>query len=231
MRIRPRPAASATLRPVAWDPVKKTPSSGCVRRRAATGPAPYDGREDVPGDPGLGHEVADGPAGERRELRRLVEDRVAGQERGHEHVRAHEVRVVPGRDVRHHAQRLVGHPLFEALRRLGVDRLVLHDRAHVLEEEVDPAGHGVQLGPGLPDGLAHLGREDARQLLFSFDEPIAEAPQRGSALRERHRRPAGLRVSRRGVLAGDRRLVVLLDPPDHRARGRVRDVHEPKAVV
>ena len=45
--------------------------------------------------------------GQRRELRRLVEHRVAGQQRRHEHVAADEVRVVPGRDVGDDAERLV----------------------------------------------------------------------------------------------------------------------------
>ena len=45
-------------------------------------------------------------ARERGELRRFVEHRVAGQQGRHEHVAAHEIRVVPGRDVGHHAERV-----------------------------------------------------------------------------------------------------------------------------
>ena len=52
-------------------------------------------------------------AGQRRELRRLVEHGVAGQQRRHEHVAADEIRVVPRRDVGDDAERLVRDALVE----------------------------------------------------------------------------------------------------------------------
>ena len=52
--------------------------------------------------------------GERRELRRLVEHRVAGEQRRHEHVAADEVRIVPGRDVGDDAERVVADALGHA---------------------------------------------------------------------------------------------------------------------
>ena len=78
--------------------------------------------------------------GERRELGGLVQHRVARDQRGHEHVAADEVRVVPRRDVGDHAQRLVRDPLLELLRRIGEDLLVAQRADRLRDEEFDPGG-------------------------------------------------------------------------------------------
>jgi hypothetical protein len=61
-------------------------------------------------------------AGEGRELGRLVKDRVAGQQRRHEHVAADEKRIVPGGDVGDDAERLLGDALAHA--GIGEDFLI-----------------------------------------------------------------------------------------------------------
>ena len=94
-------------RPVACEPVKNTPSTGCSSSAAPTSPAPTTATNTLGGTPASCSSSAMCQAGQRRVLGRLVEHRVAGEQRRHEHVAADEVRVVPGRDVGHHAERLV----------------------------------------------------------------------------------------------------------------------------
>ena len=91
--------ASAMRAPVAWEPVKNTPSTRCASSAAPTSPAPTSGDEHVARHAGLVQQPRDLQAGQGGELRRLVEHRVARQQRRHEDVAADELGVVPGRDV------------------------------------------------------------------------------------------------------------------------------------
>ena len=137
-------------------------------------------------------------AGERRELRRLVQHGVAGDERRHEHVAADEVRIVPRRDVGDDAERLVGDPLLELLRRIG-EHLLLAQRARRFgEEEIDAGERGRSSSLrdwriGLPTSCVSVVRQRfrarattrSRNLSIACDAPGASAlpPIAGCAAR------------------------------------------------
>ena len=108
------PARWRSLRRWHGEPVKNTPSTRCSSSAAPTSPPPTRALNTSSGTPASCSSRAMCQAGQRGELRRLVEHRVAGEQRRHEHVAADEVRVVPGRDVGDHAERLVGDALAHA---------------------------------------------------------------------------------------------------------------------
>ena len=88
-------------------------------------------------------QARDVKARERGEFRRLVEHRIARQQGRHEHIATDEIRVVPGRDVDHHAERVEADPLAHAA---FVEHLLRCERGLGLgEEEVDPAQQAVEL--------------------------------------------------------------------------------------
>ena len=102
--------------------------------------------------------LGDVQPGERRELGRLVEHRIAGDERRHENVAADEVRIVPRRDVGDHAERLVRDPLVELLLRIGVDFLLAQRPGGFGDEEIETAEKAVQFVARLADRLADLAK-------------------------------------------------------------------------
>jgi hypothetical protein len=173
--------------PVAYEPVKKMPSTGWRSRAAPDLARADDGNEHVVGNAAGVQEVRDVLAGHRRVLRRLVEDGVARDERRHEHVAADEVRVIPRGDVRDHAERLVRDAL---LHRVVGEHLLVAQRARGgLEEEIEAGHEALELVARLPDRLAHLQRERAREVLGLLLHRGAEAGDRREALAQRHARP------------------------------------------
>ena len=81
--------------------------------RGTDGAAADDRLHDVDRDARAVHEVDEPQPGERRVLRRLVEHRVAGEQRGDDRVEPDEVRVVPRADVRDEPDRLVRDALLD----------------------------------------------------------------------------------------------------------------------
>ena len=115
--------------------MKNTPSTGCSSRPRRRRRRRRTGNQHVARHAGFVQQARDLQPGERGVLGWLVEHRVAHQQRRHDDVAADEPRVVPGGDVRHHAERhvldLLAHAAFVE-HRLARDRLV-----HFLQEEVD----------------------------------------------------------------------------------------------
>ena len=146
-------------------------------------------------------------------LRRVLQDdRIAGHQRRHDAVHRDQVRVVPGRDREHDAERLATHEADEAgLRpRIDVGERVRGDTDHV-SRALQRAAHLVR---GIPQRAAHLPSQFLRDLV-----PHATRMQRRSARvwpRDRRRarrasgaepraRPSGCDRSARRRRAGARR--------------------------
>ena len=115
---------------------------------------------------------------ERGKFRRLVQDRVAGEERRYEDVRADIVRIIPRGDVGHDAERLVRDHLLEPLLLILEHLLFRHHRARVLQEEVDARLHAFEFIGGLRDRLADFGRQGPSQPVALLEEQLAELPHR-----------------------------------------------------
>src|ERR1043165_5804493 len=101
-------------------------------------------------------QVGDVAPGQRREFRRLVEYGVARDERRHEDVAANEIRIVPRRDVRDDAERLLRDPLVEVLRRVGEYLLFAQRPRGFGDEEIETRDEALELVTRLADGLAHF---------------------------------------------------------------------------
>ena len=132
-------------------------------------------------------------AGQRGVLRGLVQHRVARQQGRHDHVAADEVRVVPGRDVGHDAERDVRDLLVHACAVEHV--LVAYRSLDLVEEEVDPRQQAVQLVARLADRLADLLRQRGGQHFQLGHQQGAKALHGGQPLGHRRGRPA--RAARR----------------------------------
>ena len=149
---------------------------GLLEQRAAHLAAADDRREQIGGQPGLDEQLADGGARHRGQLGRLVEDGVAREQRRHEHVRAHEVGIVPGRDVGDDAEGLVRDELLHVGRGRvagGQHDLLAQRRARALEEEVQAARrHGVEnslraCATGLPISRVSVSASSSRRAASS----------------------------------------------------------------
>ena len=143
-------------------------------------------------------QLADFQAGECRELRRLVQHRVARDQRRHEHIGTDEVRIVPGRDVGDDTERLVrdelAHPAV-------VEHLARRQRAlRLTQKEVDAPEQAVDLIARLPDRLAHFGGEEAGEPLEVAHQLAAKATDRLDARRRAVAPP--MRLRRAGALVG-----------------------------
>ena len=156
-------AAWAMALPVATSPVSDTMATPRVGdERGAGGLAlagddvEHAGRQDVGGD------LGEPQRGERRELRRLEHDGVAGRERGADLPRGHVQRVVPRRDRRDDAERV-------APDERGVLLVVLAGGAAF--EEARAAGEEAQV----VDGEVHLELDHADRLADVGDLELAEA--------------------------------------------------------
>ena len=123
----------------------------------------------------------------------LVKHTVAHEQRGYDHVAAHKPRVVPGRDVGHHAQGLTGNvfthaPLVEHRVR-GTGGLGLS------HEEVQTRQQAVEFVTRLADGFAHLGSEGGRQGLELGHDSRTELGHDLHTVSQRGLRPGTLGLS------------------------------------
>ena len=106
------------------------------------------------GTPAAVQQARDVQPRQRGVFRRLVEHGVAGQQRRHDDVAADEVRIVPGRDVGHHAERHVRDLLVHAA--VVEHMLVAHRGLDLFDEEIDARQQAVELVARLADRLADL---------------------------------------------------------------------------
>ena len=189
-------------------------------RRADLAAADEDD-EDVLGNPRRMEQPRDLQPGQRRELRRLVEHGVAGEQRRNEDVAADEIGVVPRRDVGDDPERFVPDPLRH--RRIGVDLGVGRARVDLGEEEIDAAEKAVQLVARLRDRLADLGSERLGQRFQFGDDFFAKSRDHRLALGERAARPARLRGAGACRLSRDAGRIVGGHFGDDRAVRRIDD--------
>ena len=154
---------------------------------------------------------------------RLVEHRIAGQQRRDKHVAAHKPRVVPGRNVRHHAQRqvldLFSHPAV-AENGLRGSRCL-----NLVQEKVNAAQQAIEFIARHADGFAGFTRHDERQWLQFIDDGGAKACHASHAFGQRSSRPGGLGGTRLPRLGGHRCVVVGRQFGDQRTGGGVVNSH------
>ena len=164
-RLEPAAASACTRSPTGVEPVKATlRTRGCVHERLADdGARAREDVEDAVGQPGRLEDLGQAQRRERRRVRGLGHDGVAGQERGAELVAQQRRGEVPGHDRGDDAERAAQHARVDA----GVD--VVHgDAAHLAGEPrvvLERVRGLVQLDLGLADRLALLGHEDRRKLV------------------------------------------------------------------
>ena len=174
--------------PVVDDPVNSRPSMpGCAASPLPTSTPPCTTDERILRHAGCVEQADERLADRRRLFRRLEDDRVAGEQCGHdvavgqvggeivgaEH-RQHPVRFVPDRVLG--ADRAFKPPLRRALR-IGRDR------------DVDLAHHRLGLGRRLPQRLAGLARDQIGEVVEPGAHPVGEPPQRLRAIGQRLGRP------------------------------------------
>jgi hypothetical protein len=175
--------------PVATEPVKNTPSTGCSSSGAHRAGA-HQADHHLARHAGLVQQARDFLAGHGRVFRRLVQHGVAGEQRGHDDVAAHEPGVVPGRDVGHHTQRRVLDLLPHAA--IVKDRFGGHRQLEFLQEKVDAPEQAVELVARHLDGLAGLARHGHGERLEVAHHAGAEALDAGLALGHRRGSPGWL---------------------------------------
>ena len=201
-----RPAAAcSTAAPPATEPVKatwSTPSApdhlGGRRLRHV------HGLEEPVRQPG-GLRCLFHPLGaERRLVRVLEDDRVAGHQRRHDSVDGGEVGIVPGRDHEHDAERLAADEAAEARLRL---RLEIGERPRRGGDHVArPLLEAAHLARRVADRAAHLPGDLGRDLVPSCDERVDEGAHQRRALLDGAPAPSGLcpagALERAGDLVG-----------------------------
>ena len=176
------------------------------QRRRGVRPGSQDEVADARGEPGLLEQPHQDDAGVRRELAGLEHEGVAGREAGRDLPRGLQQRVVPGRDQRAHAERLVDDPAQHVLA-AGVDDAagVLGRDVAVVAEHRDHVGDVVL---ALDQALAGVHRLGQRHLVGVALEQVGH---RGAA-----GRPARAPASPARARGGRRRT------PPRRPRGRRR---------
>ncbi len=170
------------------------------------------------------HEVDEPEPGEGCVLRRLVQNRVAGEQRGDDRVQPDEVGVVPCADVRDQPDRLVGNPLLDDTGGRCGHGPGRDDRVDVVEVPVDALAHRGDLVARLHDRLADLPRGDAGALFGFGREKVAERAHECRPCLEAARRPRGLGAPGALDLLGDLALVGHGDAADDVTRRRVAHV-------
>jgi hypothetical protein len=152
--------------------------------------------EDSVGQAGRGECFGEALGAQRRLRRVLEEDRVAGQQRRYHRVDGDQVRVVPGRDDEHGAER---HFLDEQL----IARAAVHrDVGEPARGELDHAARSVGGSGDLPgreaDRPPHLQRDLATEDLCASFQMIGEGGADAGALLEPRRRPEAPRFAGAG---------------------------------
>ncbi len=138
--VRWEAASPYTVRAVAGEPVNATRStSGCpVSGAPAEAPVPCTMLSTPGRHAGLVGEVAEQRAGQRRPLRRLEDDRVAGRQRRTDPPGGEHERRVPRRRHRHHAARVITDPV--ALAAVQHARRLVEPLDREVGEEADVVG-------------------------------------------------------------------------------------------
>ena len=193
-------AALAIHLPVGGEPVRQTiATSGWVTSSAPVGSPWPPIALKTPGGRISPHHSAKSSVRQRRRLGRLQHDRVAGGERRADLPDRHHQRVVPGRDLADHADRLAADEGGVALHVLA-GGAALH-RARGAGEEAQLVGHhrDFVLDHGAAR-LARVGGLEVGDLLAALLDQVGDAQQRPRPFAGRRRRPA-----REGSLSrGDR---------------------------
>ena len=144
----------------------------------------------------LGADLREDRGGHRRLLAGLEYDGVAGSDRRADLPDRHRERIVPRRDLRHHADRLAADHRRVALHVLA-RRLALHD-ARRPGEEAQVVGDRRQLLAHGRDRLADVQRLGLADLLAALVDRVGDPQQRERALARRRARPAVECALRRG---------------------------------
>ena len=131
-------ACAITFLPVRTEPVNITKSTSSISA-APVSPRPVATWKTSLGDPGLGEHLRHQQRGERRDLRRLHDHRVAGGQRRDAVAERVVERVVPGADHADHAERRVAddHPPAAHERRRRLDLLVGEVLGRLLGPELE----------------------------------------------------------------------------------------------
>jgi ParB family chromosome partitioning protein len=181
-----RPAASEPIRlPAATDPVKATQSTPT----SVTIASPTCGEQVHDAGRLVLQRAREQQRRERRQLRGLAHDGVAGRERGRDLPRPQEQREVPWRDAADDAHRLLQHE--RELSVVGRRHDAAGARAPELRVEVERASGLGDLVAVLDERLAALGRHHGRQLLRARSQARGDRVERVGAERGRGARPAG----------------------------------------
>ena len=186
---------------------------------------PGDHVDDALRNPSLEDKLPQPQRRERRQLRRLQHDRVAGRERGPELPARDVEREVPRHDQPANAERLAKGDVGAAVdgNRLAV---VLVHGAGVEMEDVGDHRH---LAARTGDRLSHVPRLDLRQLLGVVLDETREPPEQAGAIGHPDGAPGGERGARtcHGLVDGGH--VCRLQLGDRLLRRRVEDSerHEP----
>ena len=178
------PAASRmTLAPVRVEPVTEISATSSWRASAppTSGPGPGTTLSTPRRQAGVERQAAEHERGQRRQLRRLEHDRVAGRERRPDLPGRHVERVVPGRDRGADADRLAPDRAGQALEVLARG-LALEvaggggEEAQVVDRQRDVEG-AREL-----QRLAGVARLGARELVGALLEQVGHAVEHGGAL-------------------------------------------------
>lgn len=188
---------------------------------AGAGDKPRDtGRE-----PGLGQQTEQGDGGQRGDLARLDHEGVARGEGRSDLPTGLQERVVPGRDQRAYADRLV-HDDAVDVGRPGVHHAPAALAHHEIGEVAEGVGDAVDVDAPLLQGLARVTAFEQPELLAVADQEVCDAAQQGGALGDGGVRPGALVEG--AARGGDREvrvpLVTLRDHGERLGIGGVEDL-------
>ena len=172
-----------------------------VDQRRAGLPAPGGDREDAVRDPAFGQHLGHQQRGQRGDLGRLQDHRVAGGERRDAVAEGVVEGVVPGPDHADYAERRIADDHLAAAheRRRRLDLLVAEVDGRLAGPELERRQPVGELGDlGLVGGSAGLGADRADDPLRVGDHPAASGEQDLGATLEAELVPAGLRGARGG---------------------------------
>ena len=147
-----------------------------------------------------------GQSRERGKFRGFEQDRVASEQRRHQHISTRKPWVVPCRNIGHYPERqwldLLGHAAFVK------DRAGQHHGIHLVEEKIDAFQQAVEFTARHGDGFACLAGHDGGQGLDLCGHRGAESGEAVFARGQRLGLPVWLRRACRCCLEGDGRGVV-----------------------
>ena len=191
-------AACAMTPAVGTEPVKAEPVDARVsgERRPGLQPGALHDVEHAGGDACLGHDVGEQARGQRRPLRRLEDDGVAGRQGRSDPPGGEHQRRVPGRDDRDDTGGVVGDPLAVAADlQVGVAELLLGVVGEVAEVHRDPRHHAATVAA---DAATRCRGSRPAKVLDPLLDAVRDPAQDLRALRDRQRGPGRERRAGRG---------------------------------